>query len=428
MQNHIWITIASAAVAAGLGFLAGRAGGVAGGGGAVSAADPTAESAGRGMGRQSGPANDPAGRAGGGIRALARLLGRSPMIAADFEVQAAAYETIRAMSPEDIRRSLGELDGLSATPQVETLLRNMLISCWGREDGDGAMEYALGIEEPMLRTMAVSGGLAAWTREEPEAAHAWYRENRKVAGGGALSAMQIDKMFFFELARRDVKQAFAALAMVDERGREFALAAMGDATMTNVEGRTEFVAGLSALEDRALADRTLRNLIGSWAFDDPQSAAEFVEQHEWSPGMERAMRERVGTAWAMDDPAAAMAWRLSHADGEDAGAIVSATFAGWVVRDPGAAGKWLREQPAGLKSDALLTGASERLRLEHDYGPAAGYAANIADPEARTRELAAIWSAWRQTEPEKCASWFASLDAATQKAIATRAGTGDLLP
>ena len=107
------------------------------------------------------------------IRRAARILELSPMAGMDYDALFDADEAIRWMTPEEARLALEELRVTTGNPQVRMTLQSLLIGRWAKQDGRGAVEYAMKFEEPMQRVSAMMGGLMGWAKSDPEAAHAW---------------------------------------------------------------------------------------------------------------------------------------------------------------------------------------------------------------------------------------------------------------
>ena len=120
------------------------------------------------------------------IRRAARILELSPMAGMDYDALFDAYEAIRWMTPEEARLALEELKVTTGNSQVRMTLQSLLIGRWAKQDGRGAVEYAMEFEQPMQRVGAMMGGLMGWAKSDPEAAHAWYQENRETLSGGML--------------------------------------------------------------------------------------------------------------------------------------------------------------------------------------------------------------------------------------------------
>ena len=65
----------------------------------------------------------------------------------------------------------------------------MLISQWAKQDGEGAMDYVIGQDDNLWKSMGVMGGMMGWVKNDPEGAYAWYQENRKsLSKGGGMMA------------------------------------------------------------------------------------------------------------------------------------------------------------------------------------------------------------------------------------------------
>lgn len=354
------------------------------------------------------------------IRGVVRELELSPMINMDFDGMFNAYDAIRFMSPEEVQAALAELDVMEANQQIKMILQMMLINRWAKEDGQGAVEFAMEQTQPMLKMMAMMGGLMGWARQDPETAYAWYEENRDSLRGGMMGRGQMDGMFFAALAQRDMDGAFGRLGKLDKNSQKQALTAMAGQMAMDPVKREEFLKHLEAHEDKKVRDETIMMMVSTWSWQDPEGAVKFIEGREFEEDQKKSLMDSVARSWANNDPERALAWRLENAGDEEKGEVIADGFGNWIAQDQKGAEAWLAKQPAEVRSDELYASASRRLTWNSEFDQAITYAEKIEDEDARASQMGQLYRQWKSNDEEKAQEWLETLDDPTREAIEAR--------
>jgi len=417
MKHRYWIPAILVIGGIALGFALGRITTESGDGGvgkAAGTAGPSGKSAGHpdsgasGRGRAGKAAPNPAAA----IRQVSRELEFSPMAGMDYDALFDAYEVIRWMNPEDVRMALDELEDATSNTQVRMVLQMMLISRWAKQDGRGAVEYAMEIKQPMQKMTAMMGGIMGWAKNDPENAYAWYQGNRDALKGGMMGKGLMDGIFFASMARQDMKTAFTRLKDLNKSDQERAIMMMSHGATTDPGQRREFLAELDKIEDKKVRQSGMQGLLAQWVMQDPEGAVEFVESRDWEDGVGDEMRQDLASTWASLDPEAALDWRLKTlADQEDRGEAVASQFSRWMGQDPDAATAWLRKQPQDLRTDALYGATAEQLHRNNDYEQSVQWAEQIEDQDTRNRKLGRIYRDWKGDDEKMAQEWLDGLDA-----------------
>ena len=264
MKGNLGMTLTLVVLAAVIGFFIGRRtsgdGDLAGAGGSSTRGGMSQP----GKGNRAGGGRDGSSTGGshrGGspeaaIRGVVRELELSPMINMDFDALFTAYDSIRLMSPEEVQAALAELDGMETNQQIKMMLQMMLINRWSKQDGQGAVEFAMKQTQPMMKMMGMMGGMMGWVRQDPETAYAWYDQHRDEMQGGMMGRGQMDGIFFAALAQRDMDTAFERLGKLDKPSQKQALNAMAGQLVMDPVKRDEFLAKLDGLEDQSMRDES----------------------------------------------------------------------------------------------------------------------------------------------------------------------------
>jgi hypothetical protein len=232
-------------------------------------------------------------------------------------------------------------------------------------------------------------------------------------GGGGM-----DGIFFAAFAQRDIKGAFERLGDLDNKTKGIALTTMASQVTMDPAKRQEFISELDRLGDAKLRQSAMEGMIGTWAFQDPQGAAEFISTHEWEDGREKEMRDRLADSWANMDAEASLKWRLENLQqGEDRAAAVASGFTRWIRQDPQQAQEWLETQPEEVRTDSLYTQTADQFRWSSNYADAAQWAGRIEDQPGREAKLRDIYTAWQGEDSEAAQQWLGGLDEPTRAAV-----------
>ena len=121
----------------------------------------------------------------------------------------------------------------------------------------------------------------------------------------------------------------------------------------------------------------------------------------------------IGTAWAEQEPAAALAWLAARPPAERANANAGAygsndslllAFGNWVERARGDATAWAGALPAGATRDAIHTRLAQILVARGEPAEATRLLANLgsaADPKT----FGSVAAAWASRDPQAAADW-----------------------
>ncbi|MDX1680884.1 MAG: hypothetical protein R3242_09155 [Akkermansiaceae bacterium] len=348
------------------------------------------------------------------VRRIKNQLDLSPMINMDFEALLKAYQAIRWMNPEEVRLALAELDGKPSMTQSGMMLRMMLMDVWAKNDGQGALEYSLEIDQPNNRMMGVMSSMMSWMKHEPHQAYDWFRNNRdQLKGGGIFGGSQMESLFIAALSQQDMGVAFHEIVQLKGNQRESAISMVaGSAGMDPVK-RGQFIEQLKALEDEELRESGYQSLISTWALQDPKGAAEYLEG--LNPEMENyeQLQQSLASSWSMIDPEGAVKWQLERVpEGESAGDKIADVFGNWVSNDPKAAAEWLEAQPEELRTDELYREAARNSAWGADPASGTQFAVRIKDENERQMALSNLYDSMKMQGEDQLEQWLEGLEPA----------------
>jgi hypothetical protein len=198
---------------------------------------------------------------------------------------------------------------------------------WGASDPRGAIDWALGQEDPALRERALRGAVAAWAEQDLSSA--------------ADFAASLEEDSELRSAVRAVAQRWAELDPGEALG------------------------WLGGLPEGARGDAG-REILNHLAHEDPRAAAEYYAgmvsagADGWvmsEPGLLVDAAADIAGRWSELDPGQAAQWAVELPEGDAQSRAVGSVADRWVWADPAAASEWIASLPPGEMRDV----AAERL-------------------------------------------------------------------
>lgn len=218
--------------------------------------------------------------------------------------------------------------------------------------------------------------------------------------------------FFKAWTTLDAKAALAdAIASRDARFRRTAIAAVlrnADATAASALAHS-----INDLPGDALSppDKAsfLDSAVTKWSSLEPVAAAQFLDAIG-AKGLDYTGAFNSAAAnWAMQDPAAALAWAQQHPDSYGNLAMQGA-INGWWQKDPKAAETYVASlpDPSGRQEMAM---SFANMLFRSDPAHARQWASQLPSVEARRAADISIAQEWAQDDPQAAAQWATSLPA-----------------
>lgn len=357
------------------------------------------------------------------IRAVMRRLEGSPMIGMDYDAMFEAYAAIREMNPAQIRAALAELKAGDGNEQSRMMVQMLLVNQWAKKEGRAAMDYVLENSNARMRSVGVMGGVMAWMREEPEDAYAWYEENKDSLVGGIFGGGDhIQGMMIASMGQRDMAAAFEKIAGLGNEARGTALVTMAAQVAMFPDRREEFLVRLDDLEDQSLRRHALEGMVSSWAWQDPEGAAEYVGNSDLDETLRAGMQQSVAANWSQVDPESAIAWTMENMEALERDHVLGQAFSQWIGQDPESAEKWLEGQPDDVRTDRIYSQASNQLASGRKFQKAIEYIDRIEDEDVRIESMQVLLMNWESSDPEGARQWMDGLDAPIREKIGSQAG------
>ncbi|PXA05663.1 hypothetical protein DDZ13_01965 [Coraliomargarita sinensis] len=253
--------------------------------------------------------------------------------------------------------------------------------------------------------------LEIWAQKDPVAALSWANFNLANEPLRTQSSQLI--AIYRGYAQTNPKAAFAsALDMPTEnRGQEriqnYALEEIIEQQIEN-GGLLEAKLQVELMEDGAIKDSLISELVDEWASFDPEGAAAYVDS--LGDKVHGSVKARLLGEWAENDPAAAAAWLSSReVDERTLGHASTAIIRQWTRYDMAASAEWLNSQPSSPELDRAVMSYTYRAAQE-DPANAMTWAESISNDRMRDRMMQHVAGNWKSDDPEGFQSYIDSAE------------------
>lgn len=211
------------------------------------------------------------------------------------------------------------------------------------------------------------------------------------AAGGGAPGPRPNEESAMDLAR--------ILENPDRRGREHDLESLGARDFLNGIDWKAAAAGIGDLVDRAAY---LQGVVSAWAVEDPAATVAYLDTLGLSG--RASLIPRAISLWAAQDPVSAEARVLAMKNGETKDQSVESLYRAWAVRDP---------ETAATRSLALTDEASRYRALAavvkewsaNDLAAVGQWASTLADPDLKDFATMAVADEMSTRAPREAMRW-----------------------
>jgi len=337
--------------------------------------------------------------------------------AADFKkISNLSKGNVADLSATEIREQLANLKHVANVHRqvrFESLLRH-----WAKLDEQGAFEYADSLEDREMKRRAIETVAEVLAHSDPQflarnilgirdsesevlirkLADAWSQTD-------ALSALAWAQ----QLPEGQVKENALLMTRYRLASQDPEAVAMQIDTLDESDSTSSLVAAVAeawALKDPAKAlawagtlpgsEQTLAmaKVAKSWAGRDPAAAANFVAQLSAGEMQNEAARSVI-SSWANRDPEAAAAWVSQFPAGDLRDRGINLIVTDWNMIDPGKARDWVLNLPVGAPQNIAFKSFAESIVY------------SLSDPFAQEQAMASIMHSWSQSDPAAARNWLA---------------------
>lgn len=249
--------------------------------------------------------------------------------------------------------------------------------------------------------------LQVWAENDPAAALAWAEVG--LANEPLRSQSSQLLAIYRGYAASNPQAAFtSALAMptgnrLEQRTQTAALEAI-IAQQIESGGLLDVKLQVELLEDGAIKNTLLSELVDKWASFDPAGAAAYVES--LGADVPASITTRLLGEWAENDPEAAAAWLSAREfDEETLSRASTAIIREWTRYDMAASAEWLNAQPSSPALDRAVMSYTYRAAQE-DPANAMTWAESIGNDWMRTRMMQHVAGSWKNEDPDSFQSYL----------------------
>ena len=266
---------------------------------------------------------------------------------------------------------------------------------------------AIGGEESVLngadtRKQDMAATLAGWASTDADAALAWF---------GGLPEGKYDQNGFsyalvHGLSNGDPDRAAAYVLGLAEAGDKRAEGMLGIVTgkMMQSLGASNAARWAEGLPEGNMRSSAMGRVADRLFHEDKDAAIEWAATFGGSEDGKRVV-EAVGREWSERDPAGAVGWLESLADGSGKTSGYRTAMREWAGRDPKAASEYLVAMPQSGDRDHAIGGFVGRLAWE-DPVSAIQWAGEIGDGGHREEVLMQAGQAYYRKSPEAAVEWL----------------------
>ena len=197
--------------------------------------------------------------------------------------------------------------------------------------------------------MVTSTVVSMWAMRSPDSAMQWLLAHSEDSSSNSFQ--QIGQ----QLAMRDPQSAVAYTAQVPDAAREPWVHGVAQGYAQNdPQGAVEWLGQFRGEQWYGRAATTVAMTV---AQRDGAAAARLVDELDAGAGgvPTPQLVSVIATNWANQDPAAAAAWALDRATGQERDMAVRNVIGVWVSQDVNGARQWTLRQPQSAVRDAALT-------------------------------------------------------------------------
>ncbi len=340
------------------------------------------------------------------------------------------FRVIQAWASTDPAAALAAAQTIEEIGARDAATSNALIM-WSRSDFDAALNFALSVKSPTLRSdiFRSMSANSEGNREKLLTAVLDYMP----PGSSFQGAVQ---QLFSSWARADAKQASEAVFRLPPGPILSQAAAEVASNLAKTGTKSEVLAWVRKLPEGVTRSDNINAVFRQWAMDDASAAQNALAS------VDPAERSRATTAlaagWSQKDPEAVIRWSKTIDSKDDRNQIVrdammqwatsdpegaaqqvsqlaeadrsvamQSVISRWATKDTTSAGEWLDRQPADAHRDNAISSLARTLSAE-DPEAALEWSAKITDEKNRARQLENFSKTWLSNEPTTARKWISS--------------------
>jgi hypothetical protein len=333
---------------------------------------------------------------------VARAYGRRDPVAALAWAQEMRTEpmllsaVIAGVAEADPDRALDLALGLpSAMDRMRAVQYAAMTGAQRDSTAEAMANRLLAVDDPQIRDMVTSTVVSMWATRSPDSAMQWLLAHSQTASPNSFQ--QIGQ----QLAMRYPQSAVTYTAQVPGAAREPWVHGVAQGYAQNdSQGAIDWLRQFRGEQWYGRAAATVAMTV---AQRDGAAAARLVD--ELDAGADGVPTPQlvtaIATTWANQNPAAAAAWSLDRATGQERDVAVRNVIGVWVSQDVNGAREWTLRLPQGTVRDTALTGVLMASTMQPGNSIDASLLNAFASPQAQQTAVLQIVQGFAYTDPAK---------------------------
>ena len=249
----------------------------------------------------------------------------------------------------------------------------------------------------------MGSNLLLWTKEDPDKAVAWLRENHAIFPK-LINSYDVSGKMLSIVALNDPAQAFQLIDELGITSRKYAAFNIARCAET-AENRTailsalqHYVSGMAEGEERnAVLDSGVTSLVDSAMKQGFETGTEWISHAGIKPEQFANVLDHMANDGKFNSSLQWIDWLIPHLPQEQVAEKVGKLVTSWVNKDYKSAGEWISHNADGPVKDAAIHAYSYEVAA---YAPtvAAQWAMSLPEGENRERALEGVYENWLKTD------------------------------
>lgn len=283
---------------------------------------------------------------------------------------------------------------------VEALARR-----WASEDGQKAVEFGIGITDPIQRGAFLAVALSRWFGHQPEAVLAWLRPR----ADRLQLVFRTTPLEYSDMLKQDVKALGHLTALFEGSPTPAPYANHALRVWHHADQREALTAWLHRQPPTFERDLAWRIIASEAALSEPRAAVSMAEEIT-DENMRRQVTSNAAACLARRSPADALDFASRLPEGKDRTAAWQSALGTWALDDPSAALGYVRKNASAITAGMIqpisrqwsLTQPREFLNLLRSMQE---------ENESKLSMVREVVYDWRNQVPDEARQWLDSADA-----------------
>jgi RNA polymerase sigma factor (sigma-70 family) len=281
-------------------------------------------------------------------------------------------------------------------PELRTAISQTLFRNWIETNPRAALAFATVHFQGQEKSDGIRDALQRWAAQDPDGAFgAWRDQAEDSTGRLAWGGDQRESVaaLFEGISQQNLQKASQHFLELRPDCRAGALQGMARAAARTEQGRKFFLVQLDLVTDSALNYEATSDFMFNWSQNDLPSATAWIEKQP--PGKQRdyALRQ-AGLNYVRRDPKAGADWWLAQTTPAERSQALFGIAQTWASVDINGAGEWLNRLDLPEMDSGRAAFAD--VAVAHEPETALKWAESIKQPSYRNEVLVRTWQKWHR--------------------------------